>query len=78
MSTMIVEIYEAFKKAGVDEELAKKAAEAISADQTATKSDINKIEKEIVEVKGEIKLVKWMITLVIIINIIPILKDVFN
>jgi len=75
MSTMIVEVYNAFKKAGVPEEDAQKAAEALSQSTTATKSDIDKIEKEIVEIKGEIKLVKWMIGLVIAINAIPLIKD---
>lgn len=78
MSTMIVEVYNAFKKAGVPEEDAQKAAEALSQSTTATKKDIEKIEKEIVEVKGEIKLVKWMIGLVIAINAIPLIKEILN
>lgn len=76
MSTMIVEVYNAFKKAGVPEEDAQKAAEAISQTTTASKSDIEKIEKEIIEVKGGIKLTKWMIGLVIAINVIPMLKEI--
>jgi len=75
---MIVEVYNAFKKAGIPEEDAQKAAEALSQSTTATKSDIEKIEKEIIEIKGEIKLVKWMIGLVIAINAIPLIKDILN
>lgn len=75
---MITQVYKAFKKAGVPEEDAQKAAEAISQRSSATRSDIQKIEREIVEIKGEIKLTKWMIGLLIAINVIPMIKELIN
>lgn len=78
MSTMITEVYKAFKKPGVPEEDAQKAAEAISQRSSATRSDIQKIEREIVEIKDEIKLTKWMIGLLIAINVIPMIKELIN
>lgn len=61
MTTMISEIYEAFLSAGVPEEKARKAAEALSAENLATKQDINRIEKELVEYRGRFNLLQWMI-----------------
>jgi hypothetical protein len=46
--------------------------------QLATKSDVNELKLEIHEVKSEIKWVKWMIALVIIVNVLPILKTLFS
>ncbi len=76
MSTMIVEVYNAFRKAGVPEKEAQDAAEALSNETTATKSDIGQLEKQIIEENGEIKVIKWMIGLVIIINFLPFLKEI--
>jgi len=67
MTTMISEVYEAFRAAGVDDEKARKAAEALSAESLATKADIS-------DVKAELKVIKWMVALVIAINAIPMLK----
>ena len=53
MSTMISEVYDAFKEAGASEEKARKAAEAL----TNYDARLNKIENELatfrVETKGE-------------------------
>ena len=40
MTTMISEVYSAFRTAGVPEQEARKAAEALSADSAATEGDI--------------------------------------
>ena len=45
MATMISEVYDAFRSAGVPEDKARAAAEALSADQLATKADIAKLER---------------------------------
>lgn len=56
MTTLVVEIYEALKKAGVEEELARSAAKAvISAEEKeklATKADLR---AELAELKAELK-----------------------
>ena len=58
MSTLIIEVYEAFLAAGVPEEKAKAAAKALSDDQSATKGDIVKLDKELA-------VVKWMLGIII-------------
>ena len=45
MATMISEVYEAFRSAGVPDDKARAAAEALSADHLATQSDIAKLER---------------------------------
>jgi hypothetical protein len=65
---MISEVYVAFKKAGVPEDDARMAAEALSAKSLATKDDIKKLDKEL-------SIIKWMLGLVIAIQIIPILRS---
>jgi len=71
---LIIEVYTAFRKAGVPEQEAQDAAEALSNETTATKADIGKLEKQMIEINGEIKVIKWMIGLVIVINVIPLFK----
>ena len=75
MSTMIVEVYNAFRKAGVPEKEAQDAA-ALSNETTATKADIQIVERKMIEINGEIKIIKWMIGLVIVIDAIPFLKNI--
>jgi hypothetical protein len=55
---MISEVYDAFRSAGDPEDKARAAAEALSEDQLATKTDIVKLEKEL-------PVIKWMLGLVI-------------
>ena len=76
MSTMIIEVYNAFRKAGVPEKEAQDAAEALSNETTATKADIQVVERKMIEINGEIKIIKWMIGLVIVIDAIPFLKNI--
>lgn len=50
MTTMISEVYRAFRTAGVPEQDARKAAEALSSENLATKNDITEVKQEITEV----------------------------
>jgi len=70
MATMISEVYDAFRSAGVPEDKARAAAEALSEEQLATKTDIAKLEKELL-------VIKWMLGLVIVAVVIPLLKPFF-
>jgi hypothetical protein len=58
MTTLVIEIYEALKKAGVEEELARAAARAVigaeEKEQLVTKADLR---AELAELKAE--LIKW-------------------
>lgn len=67
MATMISEVYAAFRAAGVDEEHAQKAAEALSNEALATKADVARIERELL-------VIKWMLGVVVAATVIPLLK----
>ena len=54
MSTMNIEVYNAFKKAGVPDEQAVAAAKAIVDESLASKADIHTL-------KTEMLLLKWMV-----------------
>ncbi len=71
MTTMISEVYTVFRKAGVSEEDAKSAAEALSAESLATKDEIRKLDKEL-------PIIKWMVGLVIAIEVTPILRTLLT
>lgn len=69
MTTMISEVYSAFRTAGVPEEEARKAAEALGAESLATRNDI-------VDVKRELTVVKWLLGVVIAAQVLPLLRSV--
>jgi hypothetical protein len=50
--------------------------QALSNETTASKADIEKLDKKMIEINGEIKILKWMVGLVIAINVIPLLKNI--
>ena len=50
MTTMIAEVYDAFKSAGADEDKALAAASAIA-----------DYQRDIAELKGDVKLIKWIV-----------------
>ena len=58
MATMISEVYSAFRTAGVPEQEARKAAEALSAENLATKNDVAEVKQalssDIAEVRQEL------------------------
>ena len=53
MSMMVTELYDALMAAGAPEEKARAAAQAMSAESPATKTDIVRLEREL-------SVVKWM------------------
>jgi hypothetical protein len=71
VTTMISEVYSAFRAAGVDEEQARKAAEALSAESLATKADVVRIEHELT-------VIKWMLGVVVAATVIPLLKPLLQ
>lgn len=71
MATMISEVYAAFRAAGVDEEHARKAAEALSNEALATKADIGRIERELL-------VIEWMLGVVVAATVIPLLKPLLG
>ena len=67
MSTMNSEIYAALIDAGSSEEKAKAAAISVT-----------DYEKDINEVKSELKLIKWGVGLIIAAEVLPLLKNLFS
>lgn len=57
MSTMISEVYDAFKDAGASEDKARKAAEVLA----NYEGHFAKIENDLTAVRGEMTLLKWML-----------------
>lgn len=53
MTTMNYDVFDAFKAAGVPEEKARKAAEALAEDHSITKGDIQ-------EIRVDLAVLKWM------------------
>ncbi|MFA6699505.1 MAG: hypothetical protein WCS28_04990 [Thiomicrospira sp.] len=78
MSTMFTEVYTAFKKAGVPEEDAVRAAEALSNVQTATKADIVELRKDIASVDKRIYRLEILIAIMIAVLLIPSLTGLFG
>ncbi len=65
MSTMIIEVYEAFKSAGATEEKAQAAAKALADFDTR----FNKIDGTLDGIKNEITAMRWMMGISIALNI---------
>jgi hypothetical protein len=63
MSKAIIEIYDALKMAGVPEDKATAAAKAVA--EVGQEDRLDRIEKEIVEIRGDIKVIKWMLGVII-------------
>ena len=61
MTTMISEVYEAFKEANVSDATARKAAEAVASFESRFASLDMKIER----LDGRLTLVQWMLALLI-------------
>jgi hypothetical protein len=58
MTTLIKELYSALLEAGVSEEKASAAAEAI--EEPRDEPRLRAIEKDIAELKSDVRLLKWM------------------
>lgn len=61
------DVFEAFKSAGVPEDKARRAAEALS--ESAHVSDVSDLKTDVVELKSTIKLHTWMIGTSIALNV---------
>ena len=65
MTTMIAELYEALVDAGASEGKAKEAAQVLSTENLATKSDIAELDQrlspKIVKLERDMAVMKWML-----------------
>ena len=76
MSKAVIEIYDALKVAGVPDDKETAAAKAVA--DVGQEDRLNRIEKEIIEIKGDIKIVKWMLGIIIAGILSLILKTFFK
>ncbi len=76
MTTMISEVYNAFLKAGVPEQDAREAAEALSAENLATKNDVVEVRKDINRLERDIAVMKWMLGIIIAAQVLPLFQAV--
>ena len=76
MTTMISEVYNAFLKAGVPEQDAREAAEALSAENLATKNDVVEVRKDINRLERDIAVMKWMLGIIIAAQVLPLFHAV--
>ena len=72
------------RSSGFSEEQARAHAEALYGalhESVATKGDItavrHELETAVAEIKGELKLNRWMLALVIAVTVIPFVRDLF-
>lgn len=63
MSKAVIEIYDAFKAAGIPEDKAASAAKAVA--DIGQEDRLQNIEKEIMDIKSDIKVIKWMLGVII-------------
>ena len=76
MTTMIAEVYRAFVRAGVPEQDAMAAAEALAAENLATKKDIDEARLDIHRLDKKMAVVQWMLGIVIAAQVLPLLQAV--
>ena len=76
MITMISEVYRAFVKAGVPEQDAMEAAEALAAENLATKKDINEARLDIHRLDKKMAVVQWMLGIIIAAQALPLFQAV--
>lgn len=76
MTTMISEVYRAFVKAGVPEQDAMEAAQALAAENLATKKDINEARLDIHRLDKKMAVVQWMLGIIIAAQVLPLFQAV--
>ena len=76
MTTMISEVYRAFVKASVTEQDAMEAAEALAAENLATKKDINEARLDIHRLDKKMAVVQWMSAIIIAAQVLPLFQAV--
>ena len=74
MSVMVTELYDALIDAGASEEKARTASKALA----DYESRFNNIDKELTIINGELKIMKWMLGLILVVTVIPFLKGLLS
>jgi len=74
MATMRYEVFDAFRAAGVPDDKARAAAEAMAEEHLATKGDVSILRQDIEKLNRELLVIKWMVGLVIAVQVVPLLR----
>ena len=84
MSAIVKEVYDAFLDAGASEQKAAAAAKAIagydhSYDARFGEIDqrLDKVDARLNKVESDLLILKWMVGLVIVVNVLPVLRTLF-
>ena len=67
MSAIVKEVYDAFREAGVSEEKSTEAAKAIA-----------DFDTRFAKLEADLLVLKWMVGLVIAVEVLPLLKTLFT
>ena len=67
---MFAEVYDTFVSAGALEGKARAAANALN--ENEARFDL--LEREITEIRGDLRLIKWMLAVVIAVTVLPAFK----
>ena len=78
MSAIVKEVYDAFRAAGVSEEVATDAAQAVFS-RSENRFDrvddrLDEIDRRIAKVDSDLRVIKWMTGLIFVVVILPMLK----
>jgi len=81
MSVIVKEVYDAFREAGVSEEAATDAAQAVFS-RSENRFDrvderLDEIDRRIAKVDSDLRVIKWMTGLIFVVVVLPMLKDLF-
>ena len=67
MSIMLSKTYDALRAAGAPDDKAREAAEELAT-----------YERDISSIKGDLRLIKWTVGLILAVEVLPYLKSVFG
>ena len=67
MSAIVKEVYDAFREAGVSEEKSTKAAKAIA-----------DFDGRFVKIEADLLILKWMVGLVIVVEVLPFIRTLLT
>ena len=74
MNVIVKEVYDAFREAGVSEEKSTEAAKAVADFDTR----FAKLEADLLKLRADLLILKWMVGLVIAAEVLPLLKTLFT
>lgn len=74
MNVIVKEVYDAFREAGVSEEKSTEAAKAVADFDTRFAN----LATDLLKLRADLLVLKWMVGLVIAVEVLPLLKTLFT